>query len=1536
MNKWLCEYLVAALLLMATTTVHAAVYSGGSGTPGDPYEITTPDDWTTLANTPGDWYKNFLLTADIDFTNGDITPVGNAGHPFTGVVDGNRHVLMNWQMNLPESEYVGLFGYLGQGGRIEGLGVEGASVNGRNMVGALVGCNEGSIIACYADAAVSGGSYGQVIGGLVGYGLRGEITACYAGGTVLGSLLLGGLAGEIYSGNVTACYSTAMVLGDNLAGGLVGSILSGTVTACYATGLVTGFGNLGGLAGWCDGQVLYSYYDMDGTGQHYSAGGRGLTAAQMCEVFYYQVAGWHAYPWVMNAGAPPRLDWEGLGWPAISAPGPLPLDGSGAEGDPFLVGTAADFSLLSWRVADLEYKHIRMTTDIDLEGVNLYPIGEVHVPFNGKFEGDGHILSNGKISLADEEFVGLFGYVGEQGAIDNLGVEGISIRGLGYAGGLAGLSHGSVTSCHVSGEVRGAAYNSYSVGGLIGYNAGSISSCHSSGTVAGTWGIGGLTGHNEGTVTNSFSTCTIPNGTEIGGLAGSNGESGTITACFASGEVNGYRQVGGLVGVNYYGAITASYATGPVWADYEAGGLLGVNYHGTSTACYATGAVSGYGVLGGLVGYREGGVISEYWDMDGTGQDISAGGRGLTAAQMGEIFYYQIAGWHAYPWVMQEGAPPRLDWEGLGWPAVPEPGPLPFSGSGTEGDPYEIGSAADFSLLGWYAAELEYSHLLLTGDIDLSGAKLYPLGDLTPFSGVFDGGGHVLQNGLVQLPKSDYVGLFGCLGPDGEIRNLGVEAVEVSGRKNVGGLVGFNQGTITSCHVSGTVTGSNGSDSVGGLAGRNIGQMESCNATIELTCDANSRAVGGLAGSNEGVVTSCQAGGAVTCGVNSNAVGGLAGLNTGTVLSSCATGTVTGNAYTTAIGGLLGEHDGMASSCYATGAVTGGSGMGGLTGRVEGGTITACYATGAAAGEYNVGGLTGDLWEGEIRCCYAAGPVTGEGGLGGLVGSSHWSSVLSSFWDMNGTGQGFSDGGKGLSAAQMGQAFYFKFAGWSAYPWVMLEGSPPRLEWEGPGWPAIPEPGPVPLAGTGTEADPYQVGTAEEFALLNWCVASLEYRHIRLTEDIDLEGIHLYSIGGSEPFNGVFDGSSHLISSARIYQPEDEYVGLFGRLGESGKIRNLRVENISVTGHRYVGGVVGQNDGEVTSCYCSGRVAGLLPYSYMVGGLAGVNCSTVRSCDADVSVSGTERIGGLAGSNTGVIMFCRSLGTALGSTEVGGLVGTNVDTGSVAFCHTGTAVTGQWRVGGLAGANFGGTIMLSYSRGVVNGSHYIGGLVGGASQGVLASCYATGAIRGFSYLGGLVGYNDRCLVDACYWDIDTTALQESAGGEARTTDEMTYPYEVNTYEGWDFAGTWAPDVDYNLNDGYPCLRVFMPVEEGEGEIPAEGEGESPVEGEAPQEGEGEAGVEGEGETPAEGEVPEEGEGEPVSEGEPSLEGEGEAPVEGESMEGEGESEEGESCGCCKAADKNLVPREGLERMLGDWLLIGLSTLTLAAGAFVQR
>ena len=115
-----------------------AKYDGGSGTEAEPFRISAVSDWQELMATPADWASQFVLTVDIDLNGVPITPVGNYTNRFTGVFDGNDYVIRNAVVNMPGSNYVGLFGSLGTGGQIKNLGIEGLSIVGRTYVGGLV------------------------------------------------------------------------------------------------------------------------------------------------------------------------------------------------------------------------------------------------------------------------------------------------------------------------------------------------------------------------------------------------------------------------------------------------------------------------------------------------------------------------------------------------------------------------------------------------------------------------------------------------------------------------------------------------------------------------------------------------------------------------------------------------------------------------------------------------------------------------------------------------------------------------------------------------------------------------------------------------------------------------------------------------------------------------------------------------------------------------------------------------------------------------------------------------------------------------------------------------------------------------------------------------------------------------------------------------------------------------------------------------------------------------------------------------------
>ncbi len=105
-----------------------------------------------------------------------------------------------------------------------------------------------------------------------------------------------------------------------------------------------------------------------------------------------------------------------------------------------------------------------------------------------------------------------------------------------------------------------------------------------------------------------------------------------------------------------------------------------------------------------------------------------------------------------------------------------------------------------------------------------------------------------------------------------------------------------------------------------------------------------------------------------------------------------------------------------------------------------------------------------------------------------------------------------------------------------------------------------------------------------------------------------------------------------------------------------------------------IGGLVGANDGTLTSCYATGHVSGGLITG--VGGLVGHNGGTLTFCYATGHVTGTAQYaGGLVGSNAGTIMSCYATGQVTGRWRVGGLVGDN--DGTVTACFWDMETTGQ-------------------------------------------------------------------------------------------------------------------------------------------------------------------------------------------------------------------------------------------------------------------
>ena len=668
---------LAAAAIVFCLFSSAFAYSGGSGEAADPYKIGTVSDWQQLMSDVVNRDKHFIMIADVNLQGVALTPVGNSTNQFTGVFNGNGHIIRNVYINMPASGYVGLFGYVGTGGQIRSLGVENVNVIG-----------------------------GSDVGGLVGYSNDGSISNCYSTGAVSGFSDVGGLAGS--GGSISNCYSTGAVSGFSNVGGLVGS--GGNISNCYSTGAVSGSYYVGGLVGYNSSPITACFWDVNTSGWPTSAGGTGKTTAEMKTISTFADAGWNISDvngsdadWIMLPDGQdyPEIIYFFYRDPSVS----VPLLGDGTQQNPYQIASPEDFIALSQYYSAWK-KHIILMTDLNFNGFTVRPIGNSIVKFTGSFDGQGFVIRNAVMNLPNKDYVGLFGNVGSGGVITNLGIEDANIIGKQYVGGLSGLNSGVVISnCYSTGSV--AAYSASSsssssfVGGLTGfnYNGAAISNCHSTVNVNGSRStIGGLAGYNGGnsSISNCYATgqitLTDPNSFDsyAGGLAGINAFS-TIDKCYATGDVfaisashYNFVNISGLVASSSGGSISNCYSTGNALVvsasssdDVGAGGLVGLKNNGNVSNCYSAGTVacdsnsdSNY-YVGGFAGSDVNGVILGcFWDIEASDCNVSAGGTSKTTAEMKTLSTFTSAGWdfsytdgNPADWFIQIDEYPILTWQ---------------------------------------------------------------------------------------------------------------------------------------------------------------------------------------------------------------------------------------------------------------------------------------------------------------------------------------------------------------------------------------------------------------------------------------------------------------------------------------------------------------------------------------------------------------------------------------------------------------------------------------------------------------------------------------------------------------------------------------------------------------------------------------------------------------------------------------------------------------------------------------------------------
>ena len=190
---------------------------------------------------------NITLTADIDLTGKDWTPIGtDYDNSYKGTFDGGGHTITGLTFTTND-EFAGLFGWLNRAGTVKNVVMEGVQITSNQIyggsIGGVVASGWGTIENCSVSGSVSGTVY---VGGVVGVQIGGSITGCSSSATVKGTVDVGGVAGQTNSSaTLTACYATGNVTIEiapkkNIAGGgLVGMNAGSSLLACYATGNVT-------------------------------------------------------------------------------------------------------------------------------------------------------------------------------------------------------------------------------------------------------------------------------------------------------------------------------------------------------------------------------------------------------------------------------------------------------------------------------------------------------------------------------------------------------------------------------------------------------------------------------------------------------------------------------------------------------------------------------------------------------------------------------------------------------------------------------------------------------------------------------------------------------------------------------------------------------------------------------------------------------------------------------------------------------------------------------------------------------------------------------------------------------------------------------------------------------------------------------------------------------------------------------------------------------------------------------------------------
>ena len=1346
----------------------------------------------------GNLNGSYALGADINagvtsgWNNGQgFVPIGTADNGFSGTLEGLGHIINNLTINTPGAISVGLIGQAGNGAVIRNVGLLGVSIRGASDVGGLVGYNAaGTISNCFSTGSVSGF---RRVGGLVGEN-AGSVTASYAAGSVTSTgsdtangYAFGGLVGK-NQGSIDRSHADSVVSGGTAgmanAGGLVGEQYQpGAITNSYATGsLVDGaanngmsFGGLVGLQGDSDasgGSISTSYtlVNVSCTGTP-CAGIGGLVGSMGGEG---------------NGGA---LGDNG-GSVANSYAAGIVSTGSFAQSVGGLVGfmNAGSITYSYWNAANSNGTGYQPGGTITGSGgltlaqmqtaVNLAGFAFTTTPGGAGWvivDGDGTLNNaNGAAGatlpmLASEYTTVIKGAhqlqlmamaPAAQYLLDN-DID-LSVTGNGSGvWGAAGFAPVGSVSTPFSGAfdgrwhtIRNLTVNQAAVSnvGLFGVTASgaSVQNVGLTGVkVSGNANVGGLVGYlNGGTLANSYVTGSVSGaGNAVGGLVGT--ANGAVTNCYAGGSVNGTgSNVGGLVGNN--------------------------STNGSVTGSYTATGVSGAGSnLGGLVGGNQGSVSSSYWNTTTSGQAVSAGGTGLSTAQM--MAAASFSGWSiagaggsTAVWRIYEGSTyPLL--RGFLTPitlmpaytgtaqtlnniadmvsSIRNPVSANIAGSAT-GLTLSSGTAAGSYVVAWSSNSFSsnqqgYDIAVVGRTVSNTGGKAGDVQVVAPLAwntGVLtlNAQGNIVINAPLTLSGAGGVALQygqGSVAAGNTASylinapvNLPGSTATYSTRLGSDGVV-TNYTLINALGLPGSRSGTDLQGLNGNLAGNlALGSDIDATATAGWNTGAGFMPVNGFTGSFDGLghtianLTINQSL-ANNIGLFGNA-GPKAVIRNIILLGGC----ISGNNN---VGSLVGYLNGSTvSGCLSNIAVNGqGNAIGGLVGNSQANgavsVITNSSALGAVSGSNDVGGLVG-LAGGAtgsvvIAGSYASGSVKGTAQVGGLVGhilatGQSSSSVIDSY--ATGSVSGASNVG-GLTGQLEGTArISSSYAAGKVSGGIQaggLVGLNPAGSVNNSYWN---------ITASGQTASAGGQGLNGADMLVTGNFIGFDFKTpVWVVVDND---------GGLNNADGAAGATSPMLAT--------EYATVI-RNGHQLQLMTMRPA-VTYTLNADIDMSATVGTGDVWSSAGFAPVGGYsAPFS---GGLDGQGFSIKNLTSRQRTIN---RVGlfGLMSANATVQNTTLNGGMLSGYGSVGALAG--ISYGTVVNCSSSAGVqsAGGGFVGGMLGSN-NGTVSNSQTSGPVSSTGGFRGGFAGVNNGTISSCSASGAVTGRGgYSGQLVGINNGVI-----------------------------------------------------------------------------------------------------------------------------------------------------------------------------------------------